>query len=190
MKVVTISLYNAKKRTNFINSQLNKQGIRHTIFRGLDNNQFQLKDKNHGKGLIGCYISHLLAWQNHANEGDYTIFLEDDYVLPDNFLSITEEYIKDLPEDNDISFLYWSKLGKSSYAKKSINKTWNKSKGVWSTAALIVNNKSIQKLTNVLDKVYGHIDIILYEKGWNNELNVYYLNNPVGGLGGLKSQIY
>lgn len=193
MKVVVINLFNAQQRANHINSQLNRQGIVHSFFRGLNNNKFKLISKGNmfQSGLIGCYISHLLAWQNHAVNDNYVIFLEDDYILPENFISQIQEAITSLPSDADFAFLFWNKIGNgSSYQEIPINHTWKRCNGVWSTVAYLVKTNSVNKLTEVLgDKVHGHIDIVVADKGWKGELNVYFLNNPIGGLAGLKSQI-
>lgn len=194
MKSVILNLYNAKDRELFINSQFNKQGIKHTFFRGLNNNLFKLKDKNigHPNGLVGCFVSHLLAWQNAPNSIDnYCMFFEDDYILPDNFIEKVETFMKDLPESIDLAFLYWNKIGSgSSFESKPINDTWQKCKGTWSTAAYILNLKSVNKLTESLNQVHGHIDVVLANKGWDDELQIAFLKEPIGGLNfKLKSQI-
>ena len=57
------------------------------------------------------------------------------------------------------------------------------------TACLVVKTNSIQKLTDTLRAVEGHIDIVLHQKGWLGELNVYYTKESIGTLSGQKSQI-
>lgn len=193
MKVVIVNLYNAKRRANHINSQLNRQSIQHTFFHGLDNNQFKLRTQHNwqSNGLIGCFISHIMAWQNNKNSAEkFIVFLEDDYVLPENFSAKVYDCVQQLPEDWDMSFLFWCKTGDcSSYQTKYINDTWQKTNGVWSTACIIVNPKKIDKITEVLNRVDEHIDILIAKKGWNEELNIYFLNEPIGSLANLRSQI-
>lgn len=193
MKVIVINLIGADERANHINSQLNKQGIFHTFFRGLNNNKFRLMTlgKKHIFGLTGCYISHLLAWQNNITN-DYLMIVEDDYVLPNDFMIQVRDYIKTLPIDTDFAFLFWGKIN-SKYKKESeieINKDWMKTNGIWSTACYLVNTKNIQKIEKVLgENIVDHIDIAIDNKGYEGELNVYFLNKPIGSLSGLKSQI-
>lgn len=193
MKVVVINLHQAHRRANHINSQLNKQSIPHTFFYGLDNNQFKLRDGDvaHSNGLIGCYISHVLAYQNSKNTAaTYLIILEDDYVLPENFLQQVNKAAEDLPDDTDIAFLYWQKLGQGEkYNAHFVNQTWQRCNGVWSTAALLIKVASIDKICGKLSKIHGHIDIVYADMGWKRELHVYYLKEPMGRLAGLASQI-
>ena len=193
MKIVVINLFNAKKRANSVSSALTQQSLPHSYFHGLDNNQFQLKsqDKGHQPGLIGCYISHLLAWQNNIRTPEeYVIFLEDDYIIPPDFKYKVKQLLETIPDDADIGFLMWFPIGdKSGTEYIEVNKDWQKAKGIWSTACIVVKTKSIQKLTDTLRAVEGHIDIILYEKGWAGELNVYYTKESIGTLSGQKSQI-
>lgn len=58
------------------------------------------------KGLIGCGISHIKAWETMVKSGESSaLFLEDDAELGPGFKETLNSYSKDIPKDFDIIYL-------------------------------------------------------------------------------------
>lgn len=58
------------------------------------------------KGLVGCGISHIKAWETMVKSGEPSaLFLEDDAELSPGFKETLAVYSKDIPKDFDIIYL-------------------------------------------------------------------------------------
>jgi glycosyl transferase family 25 len=101
MKTVVISLKKSVERRTASQQYLNQYDIKfefldavdgrvgkHSLLERYNEKEFLL---NYGRkavpGEVGCYSSHLLAWQYCVNVNEPIIIFEDDFILSENFLS-------------------------------------------------------------------------------------------------------
>ncbi len=112
MKLFVISLKQAKSRRVHIRHVMEAQSLNFEWFEAVDGSdigsypsiseQEYRFSENLLAGKIGCFLSHIMCWQNILSKGlDQAIILEDDIVLGDNatrFLDNTDW----LPEEFDL----------------------------------------------------------------------------------------
>jgi GR25 family glycosyltransferase involved in LPS biosynthesis len=57
------------------------------------------------KSEVSIYLKHQHVFRNIADNYDYALVLEDDVILSDGFMTILEDYMKQLPADYDMLFM-------------------------------------------------------------------------------------
>ncbi len=99
LKVFVISLTDSKSRREKVTRQLDAKKIKFEFLNAIDgrtSNHPYLKNYNESQFLInrrrkaalgelGCYVSHLLAWEKCVALNEPIVVLEDDFELTDNF---------------------------------------------------------------------------------------------------------
>jgi GR25 family glycosyltransferase involved in LPS biosynthesis len=63
---------------------------------------------NWSRGAIGCALSHLLCWKTCVNTNRPTFVFEDDTILSNDWLAITNQLVENLQGDFDIVLLGWN----------------------------------------------------------------------------------
>ena len=106
------------------------------------------------RGEIGCYLSHLHLLHKAADSSNYTLILEDDSQIPDNFLLNLQDIIDKTPKD--FTFLF---LGYNYYE----NYNYQKIKYLHGTHAYIVNPRNIshEQINTLLPISNKPYDVIL-----------------------------
>jgi glycosyl transferase family 25 len=126
-------------------------------------------------GMIGCGLSHLFIWQD-AVEKNYKniLVLEDDVHFTYDFNKYYKNIIDEVLNDYDYDILY---LG---YGEKNYNiniqedSSFNyiyKPKFQLLTHAMIISNKGLKKLLNLITKIDDHIDWKIARN--SKKLNIY-----------------
>ena len=104
MKVLLISLASSTTRRNNAVAILNRYGIRYDIIDAVDGRlgvdpllqRYDEKGfiRHRGRkalaGELGCYASHILAWQQVIKLDQPVIILEDDFILRDDFCALID----------------------------------------------------------------------------------------------------
>ena len=131
--------------------------------------------------MIGCGLSHLFIWQDAIKKNYKNILvLEDDVQFTYDFNKYLTNIMKELPENYDILYLgYLGNVGilcgyvETLYRKPSDSRFnyIHKPISPLGTHAMIISNKGLKKLLNLIIKIDDHIDqkIVLNEK----KLNIY-----------------
>lgn len=106
VKIYVLNLKSRIEKRLKIKKQLNDQNIKYEIIEGIDgkeldnnylkNNKIEIcneyywtiKNRNMTYGELGCTLSHLKIYEKHILENDkeYCLILEDDVIIPDNFI--------------------------------------------------------------------------------------------------------
>ena len=106
VKIYVLNLKSRIEKLLKITKQLNDQNIKYEIIEGidgkeLDNNYLKtnkieicneyywtIKNRNMTYGELGCTLSHLKIYEKHIleNNKDHCLILEDDVIIPDNFI--------------------------------------------------------------------------------------------------------
>lgn len=122
-------------------------------------------NKDWGKGALGCFLSHRLAWETFStSEDNYCLILEDDVFLsPDlkSFLA-SEAWI---PKDADIVRLETStnrlRLGKSSaHNHREIAKVLSTS---WCAGAYLIKKEYAKRLLALPPEKWSTVDALMFE---------------------------
>ncbi|NNC77111.1 MAG: hypothetical protein HKN77_04055 [Woeseiaceae bacterium] len=112
MKIIVISLKSAVERRKSISRQLDATGLQYQFldardgregakrfFKGYDDEQFLLQTGRQAvPGEIGCYASHVAAWQMCVADDKPLVVLEDDAQIAANFVAALrqcEQFIED-----------------------------------------------------------------------------------------------
>lgn len=104
--IFVINLPSDVKRREVIEKRLKELGASYEVVDGIYGNdemvakryEEELAIKEHGKPLLfgekGCALAHALVYERIIKENiPYSVILEDDIILPDNFLEIVEKEI-------------------------------------------------------------------------------------------------
>lgn len=144
---------------NTKNVLLNEQNIFIKNFNKDIKSNFSFK-KN---GQIGCYLSHFKIIENIMKnnlDNDYTVIFEDD-VFFGNFLNtninIIVSNLDNLNIDFDIIFLGNCNNNKGVHLTKNIYYFDDNIK-YWGTHALLINNKNINKIYDLICNITNEID--------------------------------
>ena len=110
MKVVVISLASSAERRASVKRKLGDKGIafefldavdgrvsKHPYLSNYDEQCFMInRRRKAAPGELGCYVSHLLAWEKCIALNEPIVVLEDDFELTDNFktgIAYVEQYV-------------------------------------------------------------------------------------------------
>jgi glycosyl transferase family 25 len=100
MKILVISLPDSQNRRAAVTDKLAAKQIpfefldavngktdQHPYFKNYNENKFLINRRRKAAlGELGCYVSHLLAWEKCLALNEAVVVLEDDFELTDNFL--------------------------------------------------------------------------------------------------------
>ena len=100
---------------------------------------------------LGIWASSYLAYKEFLNSTyDYLIIFEDDLMIKNNFLSLLDFYMTELPEDWDVFYQY-SQLPPLFYGK-SVSEHLCTPYTTSSNAAYVVNKNSAKKIIDDIEK--------------------------------------
>jgi glycosyl transferase, family 25 len=147
------------------------------------------------RSMIGCFLSHKKAWQQHVNDGcDYSIIFEDDVQLKENAKREIELGLWEVElVDPDWDILYLGNMGAADPERNydiitriCINlvkrRTVMKGENIYipefgtGTHAYVISAKGAQKLLREFEKASYHVDL---EIAKNHNIRVYSLINQV-----------
>lgn len=122
-------------------------------------------------GMIGCGLSHLFIWQDAVKKNYKNILvLEDDVYFTDEFNEYLKNVMEEVPNDYDILYLGYKDSICEAPKDCSLNYIY-KPHFPLLTHAMIISNKGLKKLLNLIVKIDNHIDwLISYQK---QHLNIY-----------------
>jgi len=104
-------------------------------------------DTKHGKGEIGCYLSHIKIYDMIKNSSSkYSVIFEDDFGIKDEFEKQFSD-ILDKVEHIDFDFIYLTNLNnnKGEHIRDNIY-YMDKKNELWGTQAYLINNSHIDKI--------------------------------------------
>lgn len=164
-KIFIINLERDTKRKQNILKQLEQNNIQNYEFiRAIDGQNGDLEyysfdvipdwiepftSKVMTKGEIGCALSHYNIWEKIINENiEYTLILEDDIILCDNFSQKLDNICSNILETENMDLLYLGRRPLNTNNETKINCNIIKVKYSYGTHAYIVTNRCAQKLLN------------------------------------------
>lgn len=183
-----INLDRSPQRYERITSQLENQKIEFTRLSAVDGSELSNRNvdslyqyahadayyKQLNKGEIGCYLSHINAWQRIVDNAlDFAIVLEDDVNLMGD-LSRIITLVKKLPDDWD-----YIKLAEHSRTRQVLHRqqfdsfqrvTYNKIPA--RACAQIISLSGAKKLLSQPEKILRPVDIDL-QYWWEKDLRVF-----------------
>jgi GR25 family glycosyltransferase involved in LPS biosynthesis len=110
-------------------------------------------------GMIGCGLSHLFIWQDAVkNNYKNILVLEDDVYFTDTFNEYIINALEEIPNDYDILYLGYKDLYSCEAPKDSSFNYIYKPYFPLLTHAMIISNKGLKKLLNLITKIDNHID--------------------------------
>jgi GR25 family glycosyltransferase involved in LPS biosynthesis len=144
-------------------------------------------------GIIGCGISHLKIYEDVINNNyNNVLILEDDVYFEDDFHSILNNALEELPNDYDILYIgyfglsskdtyydhnYFFKIFSNKKTEKNIFKNLFCPEFPLGTHAMIISNKGCKKILQYMNKIYWHID---WQISFNNkDFNTYATNKKI-----------
>jgi GR25 family glycosyltransferase involved in LPS biosynthesis len=172
-----------ERKQNMINMEI-KLNKKINIFRAIDGKDIKyINDydvnctfKTQNKNILGCYLSHYLLIKNlldqQINE-NYTVIFEDDFnIIYDNLDGI----IKNIINNSNFDIIFLGRINKNIITNNKVfNNIYIPSNELWGTHALLINNKSLQKIYDELKNLNTAIDIKYYELSKLNKLKVYFI---------------
>lgn len=193
-------MMNDKDRVRNINTQINQQQINGTIVPAQDGKTLDITKwiekgvfcnqsvYSLSEGQIGCALSHILLWEKFLNSNKpYLIVMEDDVVLVNNFNYKLNRFIKYLPNDYDIAYIfihdYYIHLSNKNYRKKryheykkasNINPYVKKVFPMIGCVAYMLSRKGAKKLLDYCTKLIKPIDNMI--ENYPYPINVYSSN--------------
>lgn len=142
-----------------------------------ENNVFQ------NPGEIGCYLSHHLLLKHlikHDNEDGYTIILEDDVTLCNDFENKLENILLNNNKDFDILFLSLSACNRRFTQEMKNNKITefnsvvkSKTSGGQGTYGMVYCNKHLKKIYDITCNAIHAIDVVYVMKIKEHALSSY-----------------
>ena len=110
-------------------------------------------------GLVGCAISHMKIYED-ALKNNYKniLVLEDDVHFTDTFNEYIINALEEIPNDYDILYLGYKDLYSCEAPKDSSFNYIYKPYFPLLTHAMIISNKGLKKLLNLITKIDNHID--------------------------------
>ena len=108
MKIFVIHYKKLIDRKKHILEQFEKYNITEYEFIDIDRDELDGYDLTKFENLPNSYmaigLSHLYAYNEIKNNYDEALILEDDVIFCDNFMTIFNNYLKQLPKDYDMCF--------------------------------------------------------------------------------------
>ena len=134
---------------------------------------FRVKHYQLTRGAVGCYLSHIKAYQTFlGSDGyDYALIFEDDAVLHPETKRLFLTAFESLPKDWDMAL-----LGCTCRTCTASNSKWNKVDRFWGLHAYAINRASAQKVLDLLlsiDKIYQQLDSQFSDYARSGQLVIY-----------------
>jgi glycosyl transferase family 25 len=201
--VYVINMDKDTNRLDKVTKECTKFNIKFQRFPGVDPKTLSKKEKKKyitkfcqkycTNGMIGCGLSHIKIYEDVINNNyNNVLILEDDIYFKDNFHSILNNALDELPNDYDVLYIgyfglssehtyydhnYLLKILSNKKTEKNIFNTIYCPEFPLGTHAMIISNKGCQKLLQIMNKMYWHID---WQISFNNkDLNIYATNKRI-----------
>jgi GR25 family glycosyltransferase involved in LPS biosynthesis len=130
-----------------------------------------------GRGGIGCALSHISVINKIKMQNEqYGLILEDDVVIPDNFIEQIKKLEKYFPPTWDIIYLGGCNIRGRKYNNHFLIPEI-KSGHNYCCHAILFNKKTINNIINVLNPLQKPIDLQLRSNF--NKLKAYFLNPSI-----------
>jgi GR25 family glycosyltransferase involved in LPS biosynthesis len=110
MKIFIIHYKKLVDRKNHILKQFEKNNITDFEFIEIDRDELQIYDlsifeDNYTNPKKAIFLSHYYAYTQIKNNYEEALIFEDDVILSENFITIFNNYLKELPSDYDMLFI-------------------------------------------------------------------------------------
>ena len=203
-----ILLHSDEKRMVHLNSHMlpalnGQEGVNVVIFPAIENGTIDLDVsvkrlnltispqylKVARRGQIACTVSHFSLWMQVVCQAlPFAVILEDDAVIQENFASLVQDILREVPEDYDLVYLFTQpRQDKKNDKSLSIEgKTQiRRANPQWCTVAYIISQKGAVKLLQKFQKgITANVDTAFEEMVKRGELKAYTaLNQPIRCIG-------
>lgn len=160
-----INIFYAVNGYNLNQDDLIKQGTLLEIFK--ENTKSRHRE-------IGCYMSHLTLLEFIKNKKDnkkYSVILEDDFeIVNDNFKDTIKKIINSDIDNFDMIILGNLNNNHGIQIHKNIYH-FDNNNNYWGSYAYLINNNSLDKIINLINKIDKPIDIKYEELIKNKKIN-------------------
>ena len=130
----------------------------YTIFEATDGREVFSQYPIKQQGFMGCWDSHRRLFNKIKEENtEYTLIMEDDVDLVENFNERLNEVISELPNDWDLLYLGgWNVGDIVKYSSKL-----NHAKKVYTTHAFIVRQKYVDTIIKGINERQWKVDVLI-----------------------------
>ena len=106
-KVYVMTLDESLEKFKLLKDSLTENGISFETFKATNGSDFTPPTWwTGGNGGWGCMNTHVRIWQDaFSNRHERVLIFEDDAILIDNFISLLDEFMEEVPEDWDQIYL-------------------------------------------------------------------------------------
>lgn len=179
MKTFCINMKDAIARRQHCEKEFEREKIDATFVRGFPGRASDLVMNSANRRWMNCQIgvciSHYMVVEEirHSNTNEFTLVLEDDVYLPNDFQNKLKNLLYDIPNDFDIACISWF-VGNGFEADfRPVNDNWQTFiKGdIFGCAAYIVKNSaSAEKILQCISPINSHIDRMFWEGCMNHRI--------------------
>lgn len=141
--------------------------------------QDEIIDRNN-LGSLGCALSHIYVYKNIINNNiPYSVILEEDAIIYDEFDKKLQKVLNNLPENWDIVFLGMScnyshdDRCKDNDDMKCIGNNIYTIKYIYGTYGYLINLKGAKKIMNNIYPIWWHLDTLISNLNVQKILNIY-----------------
>jgi glycosyl transferase, family 25 len=185
-KIYLINLDKSPDRLQYMKKQLNKNNINFERFSAIDGSKLDtekltrtnmLKTNKMMIGAVGCSLSHINLWKKIQNSNHkYTLILEDDTIIMDNFWEQFNTYSKQIPDDFDILYLGGSNIDGRMISTNILTPKITKSNSTKNTGmyGMIINKRVIPILLKHNIPIKDNIDQVVKNHIFD-KIKVYYI---------------
>ena len=158
-----------KERKQFLLNEFNKHSLIYHFIEDYDrenlsDEDLKIFDTKFHKSQCGITLSHINAYRNIMNnEYKYSLILEDDVILDDNFGDKLNKGLKKLPDDYDMLFIGngcnlhipFNKIRPHKFIYKKCREptNWGGNGGTRCTDSYLVSKKGAKKLMSYISKL-------------------------------------
>lgn len=185
-KILVINLAHSTARWESVQRRLNALGLPYQRIEGVAGNKLskqelegvfdaeKAKKKYHyqlTRGEIGCYLSHISAWQTIIDEElEFAIILEDDVVFADLFSAVPKA-VQDVSQEWDLIKLAAPFKQQKFYPQERINEfEWGRfKKPPMGACGYVLSRQGAQKLLAQRPPIFRPVDV---DFQWQSELNL------------------
>jgi GR25 family glycosyltransferase involved in LPS biosynthesis len=157
-KIYIINLEKDIDRWSVINKQCKINNLKIERFNAiygkeLPNDHFDIKKyfpENHylTPGQIGCALSHIKIWEEaYQNNYEYIFILEDDAIIPNNFIERVTPILNSLPKDWDYLSLNCAYCYGKHFNKNLVKVLYN-----LCTVSYMLSKNGIKKILDIISK--------------------------------------
>lgn len=157
-------------------------------FIGFQGKKFQLNSPHYSHinyGMVGNFISHIMLLRQQQVKPGWTLIMEDDILLAENFTEKLKGALSSMPTDRDIYFIGWIPYiyDENTYPYKEQpiegHDKWLDVVHFHGNFGYLVKNSNIEHILNTLPEMYQNVDWTILDLQKSGKLKCAFYNEPI-----------